>query len=114
MKTVIETYIEEQTEDVQIILNNIRQMILKEFPEVEERFSWNMPLFYYKGNLIWFANCNAHIGIYPEPQVIVDYAERLTGYKTTKGAIQFKKKEEIPYELIMDIVRYKVKQNLDK
>ncbi len=112
MKTVIENYIEEQPEDVQIILRNIREMIIKEFPEVEEKFSWNMPLFYLNGNVSWFANFKAHIGMYPEPQVIVDFAEKLEGYKTTKGAIQFKKKDEIPYELIMEIVRYKVKMNL--
>ncbi len=95
LKTVIETYIEEQPEDVQIILKNIRAMILKEFPEVEERFSWNMPQIYYKGNVVWFANFKAHIGVYPEPEAIVEFAERLSGYKTTKGAIQFKKKDEM-------------------
>ncbi len=113
MKTVIEAYIEQQTEDVQIILSNIRNMIIKEFPEVLEKFSWNMPLFYLNGNISWFANFKSHIGMYPEPQVIADFADRLEGYKTTKGAIQFKKKEEIPYDLIMEIVRYKIKMNLE-
>ncbi len=111
MKTVIETYIDEQPEDVQIILNNIRDRIIKEFPEVEEKFSWNMPLFYLKGNISWFANFKAHIGMYPEPDAIVAFADKLEGYKTTKGAIQFKKKEEIPYDLIMEIVRYRVSKN---
>ncbi len=114
LKTTFETYIEEQPEDVQIILNNIRDMVIKEFPEVEEKYSWNMPLFYLKGNLAWFANFKAHIGMFPEPQVIVDFADRLEGYKTTKGGIQFKKKEEIPYELILDIVRAKYQMNLEK
>ncbi len=111
MKSVIETYIEEQPEDVQVILNNIRDRIIKEFPEVEEKFSWNMPLFYLKGNISWFANFKAHIGMYPEPATILAFSDRLEGYKTTKGAIQFKKKEEIPYELIMEIIRYKVSEN---
>ncbi len=114
MKTVIENYIEEQPEDVQVILSNIREMILKEFPDAEEKFSWNMPQIYYKGNVVWFANFKAHIGLYPEPLAIVEFQERLVGYKTTKGAIQFKKKEEIPYDLIMDIVRFNIKKNLEK
>ncbi len=114
MKTVIENYISEQTEDVQIILSTIREMILKEFSEVEEKYSWNMPLFYYKGNVLWFANFKAHIGIFPEPQAIVDFEERLKGYKTSKGGIQFKKKEEIPYDLILDIARHNIQRNLEK
>ncbi len=114
MKTVIEKYIDEQTEDVQVILTNIREMILKEFPEVEEKFSWNMPQIYYKGSVVWFANFKAHIGLFPEPQAIVDFQDRLVGYKTSKGGIQFKKNEEIPYELILDIVRYNINRNLEK
>ncbi len=112
MKTVIETYIDSQPDEAQIILNKIRHMILKEFPEVEEKFSWNMPLFYLKGNITWFANYKSHIGMYPEPQAILDFADRLEDYKTSKGAIQFKKSKEIPYELIMDIFRHKVTMNL--
>ncbi len=114
MKTVIENYIYEQPEDAQFILIKIRALILEEFPDVEEKFSWNMPQIYYKGNVVWFSNCKGHIGLYPEPLAIVEFQDRLSGYKTTKGAIQFKKKEEIPYDLIMDIVRFNITKNLEK
>ncbi len=114
MKTTFETYIEEQPEDAQIILRTIRDMVISEFPNVEEKYSWNMPLFYLKGNITWFANCKSHIGMYPEPQVIFDFADKLVEHKTSKGSIQFKKKGEFPYELVMEIIRAKVKMNLEK
>ncbi len=110
----IENYINSQPKEAQIILNKIRQTILKDCPNVEERFSYNMPLIYLHGNVIWFANYKKHIGIYPEPETIAHFQNKLTNYKTSKGAIQFQKNEEIPYDLIMELVRYRVNKNLSK
>jgi uncharacterized protein YdhG (YjbR/CyaY superfamily) len=39
---------------------------------------------------------------------------RLTNYKTSKGAIQFPINDTIPLTLIKDIVKFRVKENLEK
>ena len=75
-----------------------------------EKISWNMPTFWQKENLIHFAANKKHIGIYPGGEAVGAYAERLTGYKTSKGAIQFPLNKAIDYELIADIVRWRLSQ----
>ena len=73
-----------------------------------------MPTFWQKENLIHFAANKKHIGIYPGGEAVGVFAERLGGYKTSKGAIQFplnKLPQGLPaidYELIADIVRWRL------
>ena len=47
-----------------------------------------MPTFWKGRNLIHFAAASKHIGLYPGPDAIVAFAERLKGYKTSKGTVQ--------------------------
>ena len=67
------------------------------------RISWSM-LTYWKGhNIVHFAASKKHIGLYPGPAAVEEFAEALKGYKTDKGTIR------IPYgkvdaELIKRIV----------
>jgi uncharacterized protein YdhG (YjbR/CyaY superfamily) len=69
-----------------------------------------MPTFWQGENLIHFAAFKKHIGLYPGGEAIPEFAERLAGYKTSKGAIQLPLGKPIDYELIRDIVRWRVKQ----
>jgi uncharacterized protein YdhG (YjbR/CyaY superfamily) len=51
-----------------------------------------------------------NIGLYPSSKATSEFSEQLTGYKTSKGAIQLPLGKMIDYELITDIVRWRVKQ----
>ena len=84
----IDEYISEYPADKQKIMQEIRELVHKELPEVKEKISWQMPTFQYHGNLIHFAAHNKHIGLYPGPSAITYFQEDLHNYKTSKGAIQ--------------------------
>ncbi|HBN85904.1 MAG TPA: hypothetical protein DDZ89_18920, partial [Clostridiales bacterium] len=47
-----------------------------------------------------------HLGIYPGQEAIVYFKERLTEYKTSKGAIQLPYNKPIPLELIVEIAMW--------
>ena len=106
----IEEYIALQPEEMQSLLQSIRETIRKAAPEAIERISWQMPTFWQSENLIHFAVFKKHIGLYPGGEATSEFSERLTGYKTSKGAIQLPLDKPIDYELITDIVRWRVKQ----
>ena len=106
----IDEYIAIQPEDVRPLLQRIREVIHAAAPEATEKISWQMPTFWQTENLIHFAAHKKHIGLYPGGEATSEFAERLTGYKTSKGAIQFPLGKPIDYELITDIVRWRVKQ----
>ena len=86
----IDEYIASQPSNLQVLLLSVRKAIKQALPEdVVEKISWKMPTFWKGGNLIHFAAQKNHLGIYPGAETIKYFTPRLTGYKTSKGAIQF-------------------------
>lgn len=106
----IDEYIFAQPEDMRPLLQSIRENIRAAAPEAIEKISWQMPTFWQGENLIHFAAFKNHIGLYPGGEATSEFSGRLTGYKTSKGAIQLPFGKPIDYELITDIVRWRVKQ----
>ncbi|MCI8693852.1 MAG: DUF1905 domain-containing protein [Lachnospiraceae bacterium] len=87
----IEEYILSQDVDKQEELRQIRRILREALPEAEERISWSMPTYWKKHNILHFAASKEHIGLYPGPEAVRQFAEELQGYKTDKGTIR------IPY-----------------
>lgn len=104
----IHEYIESQPEEVRPLLEKVYGTIREEAPEAIEKISWQMPTFWQGENLIHFAAFKKHIGIYPGDLTDTPFADKLDGYHTSKGAIQFPYAQPIPYELIAEITRYRV------
>lgn len=108
--TTIEEYIALSPEETRPILEEIRRRIQQVAPMAVEKISWRMPTFYQGENLIHFAAATHHIGIYPGEKAVAVFAPRLAGYKTSKGAIQLPLSQAIPYDLIEEITRFRVKE----
>ncbi len=110
----IDEYIGSCPEGVRDKLRTLRQVIKEEAPEAGETIKYRMPTFVLNGNLVHFAAFKNHIGFYPTPSPMEEFREELSGYKTSKGAIQFPIDEPLPLSLIRRIVRSRVKENLGK
>lgn len=108
----IDEYILQFPLEVQEILIKIRETIGLTATLAEEKISYQMPTFYLYGNLVHFAAYKNHIGFYPTPSAIEAFKNELSGYKWSKGAIQFPIKQPIPYDLIKRIVEFRVKENI--
>lgn len=111
---LIDTYIAGFPDDVQLQLFELRKIIQATVPEAREKMSYAMPTFYLNKNLIHFAAYKQHIGIYPGPEAIEYFKEKLQKYKTSKGAIQFPLGKPFPVKLIQQILRFCVKQQAEK
>jgi uncharacterized protein YdhG (YjbR/CyaY superfamily) len=118
MKTQFKTinqYIKTFPEDVQSILEKIRQTIRKEAPEAVETISYQMPAFDLSGrHLVHFAAWKNHIAFYPVPSGTESFKKELSPYITGKGTIQFPLGKPIPYNLVKKIVRSRIKENEQK
>lgn len=111
----MDEYINTFPKNVQIILEKMRQTMQQAAPEAIEAISYQMPTFKLNGkNLVYFAAWKNHIGLYPTPSGIEAFKKELSPYKMSKGSIQFPINEPIPYDLVIKIVKYRVKENLDK
>ena len=92
------------------VLSKIRKTIRKAAPKALEKIAWSMPTFWQGENLIHFAVHKKHVGIYPGDLGRIPFTEKLSAYKTSKGAIQFPLDKPIDYELIAEITRFRVKE----
>jgi uncharacterized protein YdhG (YjbR/CyaY superfamily) len=110
----IDEYISSCPVEVQPLLQQVRATIRAAAPEAEETISYQMPTFKFHGNLVYFAAFKNHIGFYPIPSGMAEFAEELSTYTTGKGSVQFPLDRPIPFDLITRIVRFRVEENLKK
>ncbi|WP_165022416.1 iron chaperone [Dysgonomonas sp. ZJ279] len=110
--TNIDEYIATFPEYVQNMMQELRSTIQRAAPDATEKISWGMPTFYLNRNLVHFAAYKKHIGFYPGASAIELFKEKLDEYKTSKGAIQFSINKPLPVDLITQIVKYRVEENL--
>ncbi len=111
----IDEYIAGFPHDVQEILEKIRMTIRKAAPDAKEAISYKIPTFTLKGRyLVYFAAYKNHIGLYPAPRGIEKFKEELSAYEGGKGTVRFPLDKPIPFDLISRIVKFRVKENLER
>jgi uncharacterized protein YdhG (YjbR/CyaY superfamily) len=108
----IDEYIAGFPAEVQAILEQIRRTIREAAPGAEETVKYGIPTFTLKGNLVHFGAFKKHIGFYPTPSGIEQFKEALAPYEGAKGTVQFPLDQPIPYDLIREIVQFRVAENL--
>lgn len=108
----IDEYILSCDEEVRGVLNELRDFISKLVPDATEKISWRMPTYYLNENLVHFAIHKNHVGFYPSPSGIENFSHEFDkrGYKYSKGAVQFPLSDKLPYDLIEEIVKFRVKE----
>ena len=112
--TSIDAYIATFPNAVRVKLEEMRAIIKAAAPEAAEIISYNMPAFAQNGNLVYFAAAKNHIGFYPTSTPIPVFAKELAAYDTSKGSVRFPMDQPLPQQLITDIVKFKVAENLKK
>jgi uncharacterized protein YdhG (YjbR/CyaY superfamily) len=104
----IDAYIAGFPEPVQVMLEEVRAAVRSVIPEAEETIKYDMPTFTLNGNVAHFAAFKNHIGFYPAPTGNPAFKEKLAGYKTGKGSIQFPFSKPLPIALIKEMVVYQL------
>ena len=105
----IDTYIKGFPAEVQERLTAIRDTVRETAPQATERICMRMPTYDLNSKwLVHFAAFSKHIGFYPQPEGIIAFKDKLTEYKTTKGAIQFPLNKPLPLDLIREIIKFRV------
>ena len=104
-------YISQAPKEVQGRLRQIREAIKAVAPKAEEKISYRMPYYGYKGQLAYFAYFKNHIGLYIPPPVIQENKSDLEGYKTAMATVQFPHDKKLPIGLVKKLVKARVKKN---
>ena len=110
----IDEYISDFPVEVQKMLEQIRGAIKQTAPGAIEVISYGMPAFKLNGILVWFAAYSKHVGFYPHSTGIEAFKKELSTYKSSKGAVQFPLDKPLPLDLIIEIVKFRLSENLQK
>ena len=100
-------------EEVQMKLDALREFVHHQSSEFEESIGYQMPAFKYKTKpLVYFAAYKNYIGFYPMAKAIQCFANHFIerNYKYSKGAVQFPLKEDLPMDLIAEMVKFRMKE----
>jgi len=112
--TTVEEYIQSFPDEIQHKLNGFLQAIQETAPAAQETINYGISTFKLGGNLVHFAAYKNHIGFYPAPSAIKQFQEELSSYKTAKGSVQFPLDQPLPFQLIKDIVAFRVREIAEK
>ena len=110
----IDDYLSAFPQDTVVKLQQLREAIQKAAPAATEAISYAIPTFKQEGNLVHFAGYKNHIGFYPGSAGIEAFEKELSAYNLSKGTVQFPLDKPLPLSLVNKIVKYRVKQNLER
>mgnify|MGYP006319066445 CR=1 FL=1 len=110
----VDAYIADFPPETRAKLEELRALIKKLAPKATESISYAIPAYKLNGPLVYFAGYKGHIGFYPGGSGIKEFENELASYKTSKGTVQFPLDIKLPTALISKIVKFRLKQNLEK
>lgn len=111
----VDEYLETFPSATQAMLKKIRKIIKANTPrKTEEVISYGIAGYKYHGMLIFFAGFAKHVSIYPAPRTAAAFKKELAAYKGGKGTVQFPVDKPLPVTLIKKIIKFRLKQNLEK
>lgn len=107
----VDAYIAAAPKEVQGKLKELRAAIRKTAPTAEERISYGMPYYGYKGRLAYFAAFKKHIGFYIPTPVIEEHKKELQNYETARATVRFPIDKPIPVALVKKLIKARMKKN---
>jgi uncharacterized protein YdhG (YjbR/CyaY superfamily) len=94
------------------MLKKMRAAIRSVLPgDAKETISYRIPAFERDGILVWYAAFADHCSLFPAGTIVEMFKHELSGFKTSKGTIQFPLDKPLPVRLIMRIVKARVAQH---
>jgi uncharacterized protein YdhG (YjbR/CyaY superfamily) len=99
-------------------LEGLRAAVKRGAPDATEAIKYAMPTFVQHGNLVHYAAFKRHISLYPGSKASIDafraQLESAAANVGDKGTIQFPNNQPMPYALVTEIVKFRVREETNK
>ncbi len=87
-------------------LRHISNIITQNYPEIEVSMNYKIPTFNLGKNWVAIANHNYYISVYTcSYDHISGFKKKYPKIKTGKGCINFRDKDEIPFDEITEVIK---------
>jgi uncharacterized protein YdhG (YjbR/CyaY superfamily) len=112
----VDEYIATHPQDVQAILQLVRNTIRKALPAAKEVISYQIPAYKLKsGRVLYFAGWKEHYSLYPASgHLVAAFKDELAPYKVSKGTIRFPLSQPVPVKLIARIAKFRAKESTER
>jgi uncharacterized protein YdhG (YjbR/CyaY superfamily) len=108
----VDEYIAAADPDRQKALRVLRDLIRDAAPQAQEEIRYKMPYYGYHGDLVAFAAQKNYFSVYVMGQQLTDHRRHELGkLNCGKGCIRFKKLEELPLDVLREIMRNTAAEN---
>lgn len=107
----VDAYIDAAPKAIRVKLVQLRKIIKSATPKADERISYGMPYYEYKGRLAYFLAAKNHIGLYIPTPVLGEHRKELERYGTSKATIRFPLDQKLPDALIRKLIKARIKKN---
>jgi uncharacterized protein YdhG (YjbR/CyaY superfamily) len=109
----VEEYLADTPARERQALERVRGIVLDTVPEASERIAYRIVVLAHHGDLVGLASQPRHLSLYTmSPGLVTSMAERLEPYKVSGATIQFTADDPLPADLIEEIVRKRLEENL--
>ena len=100
-------YLAELPSEQRAAFARVRDLALAEVPEAVEGTSYGMAALIYRGRpLLGFRAATDHLSVFPFSPAVVDaVADRLTGFRLSKGTVRFAADTPLPDDVARDLAR---------
>jgi uncharacterized protein YdhG (YjbR/CyaY superfamily) len=102
----VDEYLAGLPDDVRQRMAELRALVHRVVPGVEERISYAMPTFALDGrSVVHLAAWRKHIALYPLPELPEPIATEAERYRGAKDAMQLPHREPLPTELLEQVLQ---------
>ena len=107
----VDAYIAHAPKEMRGKLRELRAVIRKAAPKAEERISYRMPYYAYKGRLAYFAAFKKHISLFIPTPILQEHKKDLKNYVTTTAAVHLSPHKRLPVALVKKLIKARMKRN---
>jgi uncharacterized protein YdhG (YjbR/CyaY superfamily) len=107
----VENYISNQPTEIQRKLTALRTAIKSAAPKAEEKISYGMPYYHYKGRLAYFRVAGKHIGFYMPHPTFDEHRKEIGDLYSTGATMHLPLEGKLPIGLIKKLVKARIKYN---
>ena len=102
----VDQYLASLDETKRKTVSEILDFVTSEFPELETKIAWNLPMIHKQGTyIVGLAVYKNHLSVSPWSQTVMEsFATRLSDYVTTKNLFQVPVDWHVDASLVRDLV----------
>jgi uncharacterized protein YdhG (YjbR/CyaY superfamily) len=106
MPATLQDYLAALSPAVRAVVDEIRRIVVEEFPTATESISYDIPTFSLHGKrLVHVAGWAKHVSMYPVPKSDEQLLSELGPFLSGKGTLKFRLNAPVPFDLVRRVVR---------